>query len=251
MLAGSASSVKGGTSHAALRRRDHYFYTVMSVAIAMIVFAGFAKSFYLRSYFNRPDLHLVTEIHGLINSCWILIFVVQNGLIATGRVGLHRRLGWASAALSLLIVPAGIATGIDAARQGHLNHAHDVYAFLLIFSFRNTLVFAVLMAAAIYFRDNAEAHKRLAILAAIALFSEPAIGRIPGLTFLMIVLLVLAFLFAGPIWDLITRRRIHPVYLWAVPNADSFSSYANHDFCVENLRLAQIFGLAPPMTWRP
>jgi hypothetical protein len=117
----------------------------------------------------------------------------------------------------LLIVPAGIATGVDAARQGHVNHAPDIYAFLLIFSFRNTLVFALLMAAAIYFRRNAQAHKRLALLAAIALFSEPAIGRIPGLTFPIIVLLSLSFLFAGPVWDLVTRRRIHAAYLWVIP----------------------------------
>jgi hypothetical protein len=189
----------------------------MSIAIAICVFAGFAKSFYLRSYFQRPELHLVTEIHGLVATCWILLFLIQNALIATGRVNFHRRLGWAGAALSLLIVPAGIATGIDAARQGHHINSPDIYAALLIFSFRNTLIFVLLMAAAIYFRNHPERHKRLALLAAVTLFSEPAIGRIPGLTFPIIVLLVLAFLFAGPIWDLLTRRKIHAVYLWAVP----------------------------------
>jgi hypothetical protein len=217
MLAGSASNVNRGTAEAALRRKDNYFYTAMSVAIAVSVFAGFAESFYLRSYFRRPELHLVAEIHGVVNTCWILLFVIQNALIATGRVAFHRRLGWAGAALSLLIVPAGIATGVDAARHGHHINSPDIYASLLIFSFRNTLIFALLMAAAVYFRNKPATHKRLALLAAVALFSEPAIGRIPGLAFPMIVLLVLAFLFAGPIWDLVTRRRIHSVYLWAVP----------------------------------
>lgn len=31
-----------------------------------------------------------------------------------------------------------------------------------------------------------------------------------------IAVLVLAFLFAGPTYDLITRRRIHPAYIWSV-----------------------------------
>src|SRR5579875_3324083 len=88
----------------ALRSIDHRFYLAMSVAVAITVFAGFAKSFYLRSYFQRPPLHLVTGIHGLLNTGWILLFVVQNALITTGRPALHRRLGWAGAVLSLLLV---------------------------------------------------------------------------------------------------------------------------------------------------
>jgi len=114
-------------------------------------------------------------------------------------------------------VPFAIATGVAAVRQGHIGHAPDIYAFLLTFSFRNTFVFAILMAGAIYFRRNAETHKRLALLAAIALFAEPSIGRIPGASFPIVVLLVLAFTFSGPAYDLITRHRIHPVYRWAIP----------------------------------
>lgn len=44
------------------------------------------------------------------------------------------------------------------------------------------------------------------------------IGRIPGLSFPFIVLLILAFFFAGPGYDLISRHRIHPVYRWIVPS---------------------------------
>jgi len=206
------------TSGMALRRLDHRFYTAMSIAIAIMVFVGFAETFYLKTYFHKPALHQVTEIHGLLNTCWIVLFVVQNALIASGRVALHRRLGWAGAALSLLMVPFGIATGIDSVRQGHMVNAPDIYTALLTFTFRNTLIFAILMAAAIYWRRNSEAHKRLALLAAIALFAEPSVGRIPGLSFPMIVLVILAFFFAGPIYDLVTRRRIHTVYQWAVPS---------------------------------
>jgi hypothetical protein len=36
-----------------------------------------------------------------------------------------------------------------------------------------------------------------------------ASGRPP-----VIGLLALAFLFAGPVYDLVTRRRVHPAYLW-------------------------------------
>lgn len=203
-------------SAVALRRVDHRFYLAMSLAVAATVFAGFAKSFYLRPHFHRPPLHLVIAIHGVLNTCWILLFVVQNALITGGRYALHRRLGWGGAALSLLLVPFNIMTGIDGARQGHHVNAPDIYAWLLTFSFRNTIIFAILMAAAIYFRRNPETHKRLALMAAIALFAEPSIGRIPGLSLVPLVLLILAFFFAGPAYDLITRRRIHPAYAWGI-----------------------------------
>jgi hypothetical protein len=139
---------------AELKRRDHRFYTAMSISIAITVFAGFGESFYLKSYFHKPAIHPVTLIHGLLNTGWILLFVIQNCLVAAGRVGIHRRLGWAGALLSLLILPFGIATGIDAVRQGHIVNAPDIYAFLLTFSFRNTLIFGLLMAAAIYFEEK-------------------------------------------------------------------------------------------------
>jgi len=205
-------------SEVALRRLDHRFYTAMSIAIAITVFVGFAETFYLKSYFHKPALHRVTEIHGILNTCWILLFVIQNALIASGRVALHRRLGWAGAALSLLLVPFGIATGVDSVRQGHMVNAPDIYTALLTFTFRNNLLFALLMSAAIYWRRNSEVHKRLTLLAAIALFAEPSVGRIPGLSFPLIVLVILAFFFAGPAYDLVTRHRIHVVYKWGVPS---------------------------------
>lgn len=206
------------TSPVALRRLDHRFYTTMSIAIAITVFIGFAETFYLKSYFHKPALHRVAEIHGLLNTCWIILFVVQNALIVSGRVDLHRGLGWVGAALSLLLVPFGIATGIDSVRQGHMVNAPDIYTALLTFTFRNNLIFAILMAAAISWRRNSEVHKRLALLAAIALFAEPSVGRIPRLSFPLIVVVILAFFFAGPIYDLFTRGRVHTVYQWAVPS---------------------------------
>ena len=45
----------------------------------------------------------------------------------------------------------------------------------------------------------------------------PGVGRLPFASGRLPVIgvLVLAFLFAGPAYDLLTRRRVHPAYLWS------------------------------------
>jgi uncharacterized membrane protein len=198
-------------------RADHRFYLGMSIAIAVGTFAGFARSYYFRSYFHSSAIHPITRLHGLANTCWILLFVLQNALIFDNRRTIHRRLGWGIGILSLVIVPLTFMTGIVGARLNHLGHAPDKYASFLTFSIRNTLEFAALVGLAIYFRNIPQVHKRFALLAAVSLFGEASIGRIPGLSFALMALIVLAFYFAGPIYDWLSRRRVHWVYLWAIP----------------------------------
>lgn len=79
------------------------------------------------------------------------------------------------------------------------------------------VVFAVLVGAAFYYRHRSDIHKRLMTLATIALLPAP-IARLPlsiienglpaifGLADLFIVLCL--------IFDLVTRRRIHPATIW-------------------------------------
>ena len=77
-------------------------------------------------------------------------------------------------------------------------------------------VFAPLVAAGIYFRRDSEMHKRLMLLATVSLMTAAA-GRLPPTLkygplffFGMVDLMVLA----GPLYDLITRRRVHRAYVW-------------------------------------
>jgi hypothetical protein len=77
-------------------------------------------------------------------------------------------------------------------------------------------VFAGFVGAALWKRRDREAHKRLMMLAYISIIVA-AVARLPG---------VLAFgppaffgltcilLFASMAYDYVSRRRVHPVYLW-------------------------------------
>lgn len=82
------------------------------------------------------------------------------------------------------------------------------------------LLFACVYAWALLWR-----HKRLMLSAAV-LLSWPAIGRLHllwhyglGMIIPLSILALVALALAGPVHDLITRRRVHPAYLWGVAAA--------------------------------
>ena len=77
-------------------------------------------------------------------------------------------------------------------------------------------LFSLFVGMALWYRRDKESHKRLMLLAYVSILAA-AVARWPGvlplgpfgffgLTFL--------FILAGGAYDLFSRRRVHPVYLW-------------------------------------
>ncbi|HEY6059359.1 MAG TPA: hypothetical protein VIV10_02130 [Gemmatimonadales bacterium] len=192
-------------------RSGRWYYVGIAVAALAVTFAGFAHSFYLRPA-SMPALTPLVVVHGTVFSCWVLLFLTQTTLIATGHTRVHRRLGVAGAGLAVLIVVLGPMVAIPAARRGAL--PGDPLAFLLVM-LGDLLLFAVFVAAGISQRHHSETHKRLMVLATVNLL-PPAISRWPVAVGHPAVIgaVLLAFLAAAPVRDLLTRRRMHPVSLW-------------------------------------
>jgi len=90
---------------------DRAFYTTMTLAAAVAVVVGFAPTFFLRSRYIDTGLSRYLQIHGVLFTTWIALFIVQNVLVAAGRTDIHRRLGWIGAALAALMLAAGTAFG--------------------------------------------------------------------------------------------------------------------------------------------
>jgi len=198
------------------RRNDHLFFGGMALVIAALVFAGFSRSFYLWPWFHGRPLTPFRIVHGVLFSAWILLFFVQTSLVAAARTDIHRRLGVAGALLAAVMVLVGTGLAVAGARQGHAPPGLDPHRFLAIPLF-DMLVFPVLVGAAIYFRRRPETHKRLMLLATVSLVAAAA-ARLPtalaaaGPLFYFGV--VDALLLAGVAYDLITRGKVHPAYLW-------------------------------------
>ena len=97
------------------RRAEHIFYIGMSVAVIAMTFAGFAKTWFLRPYFENPQaLPLTTRLHGAAFTAWVLLLLVQTTLVAAHRTDIHRKLGWIGAGLASFMVVIAVWTAITA-----------------------------------------------------------------------------------------------------------------------------------------
>jgi hypothetical protein len=199
------------------RQREQWFFGLMAALAAAIVFAGFAPTYYLGPWFAAPALTPLVHLHGIVFTAWIALLALQVGLVATGRTYLHRRVGVAGAVLALAMVVLGVATAIVSAQLGHTpNPAIPPLSFMAIPLFA-IVAFALLVGAGVALRHRPQAHKRLMLLATIAILGA-AMARLPlgivkaggppaffGLTDLLVLACVA--------YDLLTRRRVHPAWL--------------------------------------
>lgn len=210
---------KSAAAHPVLksRRREHLFYVGISVVLAATVFAGFSRTYFLKSYFGSPPLMPLLHLHGVVFTSWIVLLLTQTSLVAANRTDLHRRLGIAGAVIAVMMVVVGTMTAIIRANQGAAPPGGPPPLVFLAIPLFDMLVFSSLVATGFYFRRRADVHKRLMLLATISILTA-AIARLPfailkagppaffGLTDLFIVVCV--------IYDLITRRRLHRATVW-------------------------------------
>jgi hypothetical protein len=198
--------------------RGRNFYVAMAVISAIIVFAGFSRTFFLNSYFAKRDLTSLMIVHGIIFSCWLVLLIVQTSLVAANRTDLHRKLGLAGAILAALMIVVGLTLAIQAAKYGFKTPGLPPPLIFLVVPFFDILVFTVLVAAALYYRGQPDTHKRLMLLATIAIL-PPAFARFP-FHFVSAALPFSAFILGDVVligcilWDVAIHKRLHRAYLW-------------------------------------
>jgi hypothetical protein len=195
-------------------RHERLFYTGMAIAVALVVLVGFARTYYLRPQYFDQGLPLYLQVHGAVFTAWIALLVVQTMLVATRRTPLHRIVGWAGAVLAALVVIVGVTTAIVFGRANiEAGLGDEVRAFMTTPIFSMTC-FLILVAAAIVYRARPQTHKRLMLLATINLLDAP-IARWPGAPGpTAVYVLVDLFIVGGMLYDLVTRRRVDPAYVW-------------------------------------
>jgi hypothetical protein len=202
---------------AAGRTRDRRMAILIATLFPLIVLIGFARSYYLKGFFGFPPLpNRLVHIHGLVMTSWVVLFVVQVGLVSTHRTRLHMKLGVLGSFLALAVFVLGMLTGIDGAARGASVPGIPPLNFLII-PLGDMIGFAILVGVALYFRRKLDIHKRLMLLSAFN-FLPAAVARIPldfiqsggPLAFYGIPdLFVVAFI----VYDTIKNRRLHPAAL--------------------------------------
>jgi len=184
----------------------------MSIVVVATVFAGFAPTYYLRSFLDKPPLMGLLHFHGLVFTSWILIFLTQTTLVTANRTDVHRRLGIAGAVVAVLLPIVGTITAIVRVKQGASPIDGPSPLVFLAIPIFDMLMFSILVGAGFYFRRRPDVHKRLMILATIGIL-DAAVARLPfGIMkagppafFALTDLFIIACI--G--YDLISRRRVH------------------------------------------
>ena len=207
---------------ASVRRRDRIFYSSVAIALALTVAAGFGPSYYFRIFRAAPlttlsgaPVTVLVHVHATLFTAWVLLFIVQTALIAQHKVAVHRRVGLAGAVLAVLMMVTGAWAAMNQAARGVAPAGFDPYQFLMI-PLSDMVLFGGFVAAALQWRANREAHKRLMLLAYVCIVTA-AIGRLPGVLTLgppVFFGLSLLFVLAGVIYDRTSRADVHPVYTW-------------------------------------
>lgn len=221
-------------SNAAIMSRhrvERWFYINVALFVIFVNVIGFAPALLEPSGRKVPlPLTPVVAAHGIVSTAFLLLFLAQTTLVATGRRDIHRRLGIAGGVLALALVVLGCLTVIENARRG-FDLSGDLSFFpppppgvtlesAIMSALPFPLTFGILVGAAFCWRHRPEIHKRLMLLAVIGLVGTPIlhmIGHWPALQPWFIVIVPVsaaALLSVSAAYDWVMRRRIHHVSIW-------------------------------------
>nr|WP_294815650.1 hypothetical protein [uncultured Sphingomonas sp.] len=195
---------------------DRIFFGGAAIALLLVTLIGFAPTYYLSYFTTAPALSPLLHFHGVVFSAWMLLYTGQSWLIGSGKIRWHRRVGIFGAVLAVLVFALGVVTAISLARANL--HAAVRHGPPVIFPLGAITAFAILCGAGITLRRRAAHHKRLMLLATVALATTP-LARVTRMTTGAVtppfggILLSDLFLLALVAFDLRQRGRVHPATL--------------------------------------
>lgn len=198
-------------------RRDHVFFTLSALYIFAAIMLGFARSYLVPGMVFAKLPSWIVHVHAALFVTWVLLYVLQTMLVAVGKIRLHMTLGIAVFGLSIAMVLAGTAAAF-------FSFAHDdgppgIPRSLFLEGNLTTIlvIFPVLVAAAWRCRFRQAQHKRLILLANVALVGAGILRwPIPAIADNGLVVSLLAYLpwLALFTYDLRTTGRVQSATLW-------------------------------------
>ncbi len=193
------------------------FFAVIALALSVFTIIGFSRTYYFRFLTDLQPLSLLVHLHGLVFTAWLAVFVAQTRLVAANRIDLHVKLGIAAVAIALLVLMVGFLTMAVKANEPRIHPSGLTPSQFTVVGVTSLGMFAAFVALGIALRRRADAHKRLMVLAMIAVLTPPSsrVLTMLGLREFWVYLVpVIPALFIG--WcvfhDLRHRGTVHPVF---------------------------------------
>jgi hypothetical protein len=237
----STPTRKAGVAGVAVRRQP-WLFVILSIMMFAVVLIAFAPTLYLRTTLPGTDTLLGNVripnyliVHGVILTTWFVLFVIQNWLVASRNIGLHKRLGVLAAVIAAAVVtssaytvarvtPRAIAVGHKLGTAGDQTEPilRQYFVPIVVADLMALVVFTLFVCAALYWRRRPATHKRLMLLASVMILG-PAFspGRLVGRTLAMIMpetwpwRVFVVVCIGALLWhDRATRGRIEPATVW-------------------------------------
>jgi hypothetical protein len=201
---------------------DRNFY-LLYVGLAWLgVLMGFVPEIVHHVSAHEKPFPPIVHVHAAVFMGWLALFSVQVLLIRTKRLEIHRKLGFAMLAWAAVMMVLGPATALIA-DHGEIGTPDADPGFLAV-QFTDIAAFVGLLGARAVFRNNGPVHKRLVLMATIYITDAGFARWLGGPLHSLMGATPLShwgpsyggtmILFLGlGLYDLITRRRLHPAYL--------------------------------------
>jgi hypothetical protein len=155
----------------------------------------------------------IIHVHAAVYVGWLALLITQSVLAARGRIALHRRVGSFGIAYGVLVLVLGLIVSIAVpvihvhAGEWPMARAEQFVAIPL----GDMVLFGGFFGAAIVYRRKPEIHKRLIVLAAVAVMFA-AVGRVPYVDGSVRLVVWYSPVVVAMLHDFVTKRRVHPVY---------------------------------------
>jgi hypothetical protein len=215
------------TASRATTRSTTSFYFYMALSCAAVAFLGFAPTFWLPLASHSFKAGPIIYVHGTVFFGWSLFFCFQTWLAASGRVMRHRAVGMIGVSFATAMTIFGTLAAINAMKMATLGGMRDEGIAFAIVPLSGIAFFAVVFALAVIYARDAEAHKRLMLLAGISILDAAVArwfltflappgppGPPPVAVTIAPALVAYLLLVVAIVFDWRTRGRPHPVYIY-------------------------------------
>jgi len=197
---------------------DDRFFVRGAIVMALTIVAGFSFQHAMgRSTFMSPPL---VHAHAIVFMGWVAIYLAQNLLIGTGRVDIHRKLGWIALGWLFPMVLLGCLVTLAMLRRGQVPFFFRPLQFL-VFDPMTLFFFAGLTIAAVTMRRQTQWHRRLHFCG-MSLLTMPAFGRLLPMPLLQpwaweaAFAASMIFPIAGIVADLRRSGQVHPAWRYGI-----------------------------------
>jgi hypothetical protein len=159
-------------------RDDRRTAFIWLIAFWIIIGVGFGSD--LHNYFHEsPPVPKIVHVHAVVTTLWLLLVTALVLLVEAGNVKLHRLLGWFAAGFAVLVVT--IAPLSELSWQAlNLSTPGALPPQFLSIAFAGVVGLILLLPYGILLRRNPAAHRRVMMLAAIAM-SDAGFARMVSL----------------------------------------------------------------------